>query len=68
LVWVSLGASAIGLICKNPHPQGWGYTDKAPLGGLIHKNDGLDPDFGTLLEEISRTKILDLEDLRNLQH
>jgi hypothetical protein len=29
----------------NPHPQGWGYTDKARLRGLLYKNDFLQPDL-----------------------
>ncbi|WP_156823856.1 hypothetical protein [Oscillatoria acuminata] len=26
-------------VYKNPHPQGWGYTDEARLRGLIQKTD-----------------------------
>jgi hypothetical protein len=30
-------SSGIRLFAKNPHPQGWGYTDEARLRGLIQQ-------------------------------
>ncbi|WP_254566738.1 hypothetical protein [Oscillatoria sp. HE19RPO] len=32
-------------VYKNPHPQGWGYTDKARLRGLKPKTDFYQPDL-----------------------
>jgi hypothetical protein len=34
-----------GWVSKNPHPEGWGYTDKASGRGLKSKNDFLLPDL-----------------------
>ncbi|WP_254567149.1 hypothetical protein, partial [Oscillatoria sp. HE19RPO] len=34
-----------GLVYKNPHPEGWGYTDEARLRGLKAKTDFYQPDL-----------------------
>ncbi len=36
----------VDTIAKDPHPQGWGYTNKARLRGLTQKTEFFIPELG----------------------